>query len=162
MSNVGRPPVPTIIKALRGTLQPGERDGEPQPDGAIYVPPPTELRAEHPIACDFWESTLPLLVRNQMITEVDMTAFAAACLAFEAWTEAERELKLNGAVVKTENGYPIQSPYFSIAAQRRKEVIEYLREFGLTPSSRTRLKIQLIAPGGGSARRDEHQEFFDF
>lgn len=161
---VGRPPVPTWLKGLRGTLRPAERVDEPQPEEAFYIPPPGEL-ASRPIAKEFWEGHLPLLVKNRMITEVDMTAFAMACLAFEAWIEAEEELKTHGATTKTENGYVQQSGYFTIANARRKEVVEMLREFGLTPSSRTKIRIQLVgAPGQHSpgSGRDEHQEFFDF
>lgn len=170
MSQAGRPPVPSFIKALRGTLQPAARDGEPQPEAALYVPPPREL-ADRPYAQEFWEVHLPLLVKNQMISEVDMTAFAAACLAYEAWIHAESELAKpaaegGGHVVTTPNGYKIQSPWVSIAAGRRKEFLEYLREFGLTPAARTRIKIQLLgAPGdGGRERRerDEAQAFLDF
>jgi len=167
MSNAGRPPVPSWLKELRGTLQPADRAGEPQPEDALYIPPPREL-ADRPHAQEFWEVHLPLLVKNRMITEVDMTAFAAACLAYEAWIQAEEQLSKpadqgGGQIVKTQNGYPVQSPWVSIAAGRRKEFLEYLREFGLTPSSRTRIKIQLIgAPGSGARRHDEHQEFFDF
>lgn len=157
MSNAGRPPIPSWLKELRGTLVP--RDGEPQPETALYIPPPREL-ADRPHAQEFWEVHLPLLVKNRMITEVDMTAFAAACLSFEAWITAEEELKSTGCVVKTENGYPVQSPWVSIAAGRRKEFVDFLREFGLTPASRTRIRVQIIGAPGGAA--DEHQQFLDF
>lgn len=162
MSQAGRPALPTWLKELRGTLQPGERAGEPRPDDAVYIPPPREL-ADRPYASEFWEVHLPLLVKNRMITEVDMTAFAAACLAFEAWITAEAELKQSGCVIKTKNEYPIQSPWVAIAAGARKEFLEFLREFGLTPSSRTRIKIQLVGGVAGDAGgRDEHQTYFDF
>lgn len=166
MSQAGRPPVPTWLKELRGTLQPANRAGEPQPQEAIYIAPPREI-ANRALASEFWEVHLPLLVKNRMITEVDMTAFAAACLAYEAWILAEQELQKpaaegGGYVIKTKNEYPIQSPWVSIAAGRRREFLDYLREFGLTPSSRTRIKVQLIGTPGSDAGRDEHQAFFEF
>lgn len=162
MSNAGRPPVPSWLKQLRGTQQPGDGADEPHPDDALYIPPPGEL-ANRPVAKEFWEVHLPLLVKNRMVTEVDMTAFALMCVCFEEMIEAENELKEKGKVLKTENGYLVQSPYVSIAQQRRKEFAEYLREFGLTPSARTRLRIQIIPPGGAAGRaRDEHQAYFEF
>jgi P27 family predicted phage terminase small subunit len=158
MSQAGRPPLPTWLKELRDPSR--ARDvGEPAPEAALYIPPPREL-ADRPHASEFWEVHLPLLVKNRMLTEVDMTAFAAACLAYEAWILAEKDLKDNGAVTKTENGYSVQSAYFTIAASRRKEFVEMLREFGLTPSSRTRIKIQIV--GSPGAERDEQQGFFGF
>jgi P27 family predicted phage terminase small subunit len=161
MSEAGRPPVPTWLKELRGTLQPRQADGEPQPEAAIYIPPPREL-ADRPHASEFWEVHLPLLVKNRMITEVDMTAFAAACLAYEAWIQAEGKVKTEGEVVKTGNGYLVLSPWSTIASSRRKEFIDLLREFGLTPSSRTRIKVQIIPPGAHDGRRSDDQGFFEF
>jgi len=166
MSNAGRPALPSWLKEMRGTLHPARRDGEPKPDDAVYIPPPREL-ADRAHASEFWEVHLPLLVKNRMITEVDMTAFAAACLAYESWILAEEQLRRpaeegGGYIIKTKNDYPIQSPWVSIAAGHRKEFLEYLREFGLTPSSRTRIKIQLIGavPGDGDDGGD--QLFFDY
>jgi P27 family predicted phage terminase small subunit len=160
VSQAGRPPVPTWLKELRGTLQPRDRDGQPAPEDAIYFPPPREL-CDRPHAQEFWEVHLPLLVKNRMITEVDMTAFAAACLAYESWILSEERVKTEGEVIKTGNGYLVLSPYATIAASRRKEFMEYLREFGLTPSSRTKIKVQIIG-GPGERPRDEHQSFFEF
>lgn len=161
MSNAGRPPLPSFVKQLRGTLVAGD-GSEPQPDPAVYIQPPIALKENHPHACDFWEAHLPLLVKNGMISEVDMAGFASACLAYERWLEAEKELGANGKVQKTENGYQVESPYVSIAKQARKEYVEFLREFGLTPSSRTRLKIQLVGAPDGGAREDGDQLFFDY
>jgi P27 family predicted phage terminase small subunit len=164
MSQAGRPRLPSFVKELHGTLQAADI-GEPQPEAALYIPPPREL-AERPYAQEFWEVHLPLLVKNRMITEVDMTAFAVACLSYEAWISAENQLALpaeqgGGQVVKTKNGYEVQSAWVSIAAQRRKEFTDFLREFGMTPSARTRIRIQLLgAPGDGV--RDVDQGFFDF
>jgi P27 family predicted phage terminase small subunit len=162
MSNAGRPPVPTWLKELRGTLQPADAAGEPQPDSALYFPPPAEL-ANRPIAKEYWEVHLPLLVKNRMITEVDMAQFALLCLAFEDLIEAEQDLRTNGKTIRTENGYLVQSPYVSMRAQRWKEYVELCREFGLTPSARTRIKIQIALPGaaGASRERDEAQIFLD-
>jgi P27 family predicted phage terminase small subunit len=163
MSNAGRPPVPTWLKELRGTLQPADQAGEPQPDSSLYVPPPTEL-ANRPIAKEYWEVHLPLLVKNRMITEVDMAQFALLCLAFEDLIEAEQDLRTNGKTIRTENGYLVQSPYVSMRAQRWKEYVELCREFGLTPSARTRIKIQIALPGSSGDRRerDEAQLFLDY
>lgn len=164
MSNAGRPPIPTWLKQLRGTAPAGGELDEPRPEDALYFPPPQDLIADHPIAAEFWRVHLPLMVKAKMLAEVDMTGFALMCVCFEEMLEADRELKENGKVITTENGYKVQSPYVTIAAQRRKEFLEYLREFGLTPSARTRIKIQLIPAGGreAAAARDESQLFFDY
>jgi P27 family predicted phage terminase small subunit len=162
MSQAGRPALPTWLKELRGTLQTGERADEPRPDDALYIPPPRQL-ANRPVAQEYWQVHLPLLVRYRMITEVDMAQFALLCLAFEDLVEAEEDLRTNGKVIKTENGYLVQSPYVSMRSQRWKEYVELCREFGLTPSARTRVKIQISAPGsaGGDDVGDRRQAVLD-
>jgi hypothetical protein len=43
--------------------------------------------------------------------------------------------------VKSPNGFPVQNPYLSVANRAMKQVKEFASEFGLTPSSRTRIAI---------------------
>lgn len=161
MSDAGRPRLPTWLKELRGTLQPGEANDEPRPEGALYVPPPTEIRTR-PVACEYWQTHLPLLVKNRMITEVDMAQFALLCLAFEDFIEADEELRTHGKTQRTENGFLVQSPYVAFRDQAWKRYVDLCKEFGMTPSSRSRVKIQIIGGGAHSPVADEHQGYFEY
>jgi phage terminase small subunit len=79
----GRKPKPTHLKLLAGHL--GHRplnESEPEPEGIDEMAqPPAHLRGEARVE---WARTLPILLRNHMITEVDLNSFAAYCQAY--WT----------------------------------------------------------------------------
>ena len=44
-----------------------------------------------------------------------------------------------GAMVKSPNGYPIQSPYVAIANSQAEIMMRIASEFGFTPASRSRI-----------------------
>ena len=54
-------------------------------------------------------------------------------------------------MVKSPNGYPIQSPYFAIANRRAEIMLRISAGFGVTPASRRRI----------AALPTEHEESFE-
>ncbi len=64
---------------------------------------------------------------------------ALYCQAYGRWVEAEEEAAVHGLVVKTKSGMLIQNPYLGIANRAAKQTQELLVEFGMSPSSRTRV-----------------------
>lgn len=132
----GRKPKPTRLHLLHGN--PGHRKrnrSEPQPN--ICVPtPPTHVRGE---ALKEWKRIAPELEKLGLISKIDRAALAAYCVAYARWCEAEKELK-KGLIVVSPNGYPIPSPYVSIANRALKQIREFATEFGMTPSSRSRVQ----------------------
>src|SRR5471032_2457033 len=76
----GRKPKPTHLKLLAG--HPGHRppnESEPQPDAVDEtMQPPAWLSGEARAA---WAIEFPKLVRNNMITDIDLNAFARYCQA---------------------------------------------------------------------------------
>jgi P27 family predicted phage terminase small subunit len=82
------------------------------------------------------------LSRLGLLTSIDATAFAAYCTVKARWLEAEQALTKTGTVVKSPSGYPILSPYLSVANRALEQMRMYLIEFGLTPASRTRISVR--------------------
>ncbi len=77
-----------------------------------------------------------------LLSRADRPALAAYCTAWSRWVEAEAMVKKFGAIVKSpEKGFPMKSPYLSIADQAMETMRKLLVEFGLTPSSRGRIKV---------------------
>ena len=64
---------------------------------------------------------------------------ALYCQAYGRWVEAEKEAAVHGLVVRTKSGMLIQNPYLGIANRAAKQTQEFLVEFGMSPSSRTRV-----------------------
>ena len=74
-----------------------------------------------------------------ILTEIDMAAFAGYCQAYARWKEAEEFITQHGTIVKTPSGYWQQVPQVSIAQTNLKVMLKFCSEFGLTPSSRSRM-----------------------
>lgn len=142
----GRPPKPTNLKLVQGN--PGRRPiekGETTPDVAIPDCPDhltPEGKAE-------WDRITPLLLRYRLVTEIDTAALALYCQAYGRWKEAERKIAEmrekggDGLLVKAPSGYPIQNPYLAIANRAMEDCHKYLQQFGLSPSARTRVTVNL-------------------
>jgi P27 family predicted phage terminase small subunit len=134
----GRKPQPTALKLLKGN--PGRRplnQDEPRPQ--VRLPRvPDHLSDE---AKREWRRLGRMLVGMGVMTEADGDALALLCTAWARWLEAEGQLRRFGIVIKSPSGYPIQSPYLSIARQSMAELRSLLAEFGLTPASRSRVRV---------------------
>jgi len=132
----GRKPLPTYLRLLAGN--PGKRPlnvNEPKPRASIPRCP-VHLNAE---AKAEWRRMARRLHGLGVLTEVDGTAFALYCQAYGRWVQAEQKLSEFGTVIKGPNGMPVQSPYLSIANRAMDQMRSLLSEFGMTPSSRSRI-----------------------
>lgn len=81
-----------------------------------------------------------------ILTEVDMAAFAGYCQAYARWKEAEEFITQHGTIVKTPSGYWQQVPQVSIAQTYLKIMNRFAEQFGLTPSSRSRIIASDCSP----------------
>jgi P27 family predicted phage terminase small subunit len=132
----GRRPTPTRLKVLTGN--PGKRPlnvDEPRPEVAI-PDCPVELG---PIARGEWDRMAPQLASLRILTQLDRAALAAYCGAYAMWAEATEAIQKYGTMVKSPTGYPVQSPYVSIANRQAEIMMRIASEFGFTPASRSRI-----------------------
>jgi P27 family predicted phage terminase small subunit len=139
----GRRPKPTHLKLLQGN--PGKRPinaHEPKPPLEI-LPVPAELSGR---AKEEWERMAQPLAQLGLLSSIDGAAFAAYCTLAARWRDAEDALKKTGPVVKSPSGYPMLSPYYTIANQSLSQMRAYLTEFGMTPSARSRLAVRNAEP----------------
>ena len=132
----GRRPKPTRLKVLTGN--PGKRPlnmHEPKPEPTIPECP-VELG---PIARREWDRLAGELGKLNLLTALDRAALAAYCGAFALWAEATAAIQQFGTMVKSPTGFPIQSPYVSIANRQAEIMMRIASEFGFTPASRSRI-----------------------
>jgi len=136
MKSAGRKPKPSNVHKLHGN--PGRRkrnQREPKPE--VVVPdPPAHLEGD---ALEEWDRVVPELRALGLISAIDRNSLAAYCQAYARWVEAEAKLKQYGQIVKSPAGYPMQSPYLGIANTALKFMRDFATEFGMTPSSRSRV-----------------------
>ena len=132
----GRKPVPTQLKIVRGTDQPCRvKKDEPKPK-ADNIKQPFELSE---IASSQWDKVVLDLEQAKLLTNIDTHALAMYCESYATWIGAIEMIKSHGVVVKSKNGFPVQSPFFHVANKSFDQMKNMLVEFGMTPSSRTRV-----------------------
>ena len=134
----GRRPKPTEIKLLQGT-QRSDRINRQEPDLKSEIPScPTHIQGE---SRQEWKRITKELGAIGILTRVDRAAIAAYCDAYGRWTKALMKLNEEGLLVKAPSGYPILNPCLSIINSALDQMRKFLTEFGMTPSSRTRINV---------------------
>ena len=92
-----------------------------------------------------------------LLTDLDGELLAAYCDAYARWVVGSRGLQKHGLLTKGLGGAPVRSPYAAIVNQALSQMIRIGAEFGLSPSSRSRIH----AEGGdeGNAEDDFFSRF---
>jgi len=81
-----------------------------------------------------------------LVTTIDKDALAMYCVIFMRWVKAEKMVRDKGEIIKTAAGNIIQNPYLSIANRALEQLNKLGAEFGMTPSSRSRVKVDAADP----------------
>ena len=134
----GRKPKPTRLKVITGN--PGKRPlnlDEPTPEPTI-PDCPSELS---PAAQAEWHRLAGELGKLRVLTNLDRGALASYCAAYALSAEAIEAIQKFGVMVKSPTGFPIQSPYVSIANRQAEIMLRIASEFGFTPASRGRISM---------------------
>lgn len=108
---------------------------EPTPEPRVPDCPP-ELSAA---AQREWQRLTGELAKLRVLTALDRAALAAYCAAYALWAEATEAIGKYGVMIKSPTGFPIQSPYLSIANRQAEIMMRIASEFGFTPASRGRI-----------------------
>ena len=129
--------IPDHIKILKGT---GRKD-RLNPDAPNYeaseIQCPPHFKG---MRREVWMDIVPKLIKAGVATNIDVYALEALC---EKWCEyriAQDSLNERGSVILTRTGVPQLSPYYSVAKQALGDFGKLMTEFGMTASSRTKIK----------------------
>lgn len=143
MSRAGRKPKPTALKVLEGN--PGKRplpENEPKPK-PIAPECPDWLFGE---GRKMWDKLSPQLEHIGLLTSIDGEAFAAACQCWKTFVDCQRYLEEHGLTYKYTNKAgaenEIDRPQVKIGQKALDQFRVFCSEFGLTPSSRTRIEVK--------------------
>jgi P27 family predicted phage terminase small subunit len=161
----GPKPKPTALKIIAGN--PGRRalrDKAAVVANAPMPKPPKELPKE---VRAVWNELGPEMARIGTLSKMFTPAFRMLCENIARRRYLEAQINKHGLLVKSPTGYPVMTPYFYASQKVGADVLRLINEFGLTPSSRSRLDVmpiepEVVAPANTSpdeeAARDE--EFF--
>lgn len=148
MGRRGPAPLPTRLKLLRGN--PGRRplnDREPQPEKARPECP--DWLDDEAKAC--WDDLVPQLEAMGVLTRIEGQALTAYCDTWSRWKRAVLFIREHGEIlpIKDDKGkvkYLQQMPQVAIARSLIQVLHRYQQEFGMTPSSRTRITANAKPP----------------
>jgi P27 family predicted phage terminase small subunit len=148
----GRKPKPIRIKLLSGN--PGKR---PLPEDNVKPPrelprPPAILQG---LARKEWWRIGRTLFDAGLLTQIDVPALVAYCQSYATWCEAQQEIRRSCTVIKSSKGQPMLSPFLKVANIAWQQWTHILTEFGMTPSSRSRVTI-----AKSPAEEAEFERFF--
>ncbi len=135
----GRRPKPTALKLLAGN--PGHRPiNDAEPDAPAARPDAPDYLDE--VASTEWDRVCGILAQMGLLSSADRSALAAYCVCYSRWVDAEKKVKQSGTIVKSpDKGVPIYSPYLNVANRAMEQMVKLSVEFGLTPSSRSRIRL---------------------
>ena len=139
MARPGTKPKPTALKKLAGN--PGRRalnEREPQYDLRSVRVPRGRLNAD---GKRIWRSIAPRLADVGLLTEVDKPALEMMCLHYQVVLEASRIIEKRGIIALGSQGQPVAHPAVTSLNTSSTAFRRWATEFGLTPSSRTRLQV---------------------
>jgi P27 family predicted phage terminase small subunit len=129
---------PTALRLIQGN--PGKRPLATPPQVPAKMPQcPRHL---HGAARAEWKRLAPQLFEAGLLTELDVTALAALCSTWALWTEAKERLESEGLTVSVRGGAVRPSPWIAIASRAQRDMQLLQAEFGLTPASRSRVKVE--------------------
>ena len=107
---------------------------ESKPSRILECPP--ELG---PVARQEWDRIVGELTPMGVLSSVDRGPLALYCAEYAQWIEAMGMVLKHGAMIKSPNGFPMQSPYQTAANRHADTMMRIASEFGFTPASRSRI-----------------------
>lgn len=132
---MGRKPKPAALRILSGTgHRPINDQVKPNP---AKLSPPEWLEEEYH---DKWNGAAKMLNDLGVLMETDLMAFELLVVSYCKWKEAEEKAEIN--IFKSSSGYAFQNPYINIAHKYAQRLHKLLAEFGMTPSSRTKIQVE--------------------
>jgi P27 family predicted phage terminase small subunit len=131
----GSPPIPFVLRKLRGN--PGKRPMKKPPEPAIEAKCPEPPAWLPPYAREEWWRTAPQLHVLGLLSSVDTACFSAYCSSYALWRQASEELEK--LLIETQSGDQRRSPLIKIIADAARDMVSYASAFGMSPLARTRI-----------------------
>ena len=147
MGTRGPKKTPTAVKRARGTYRADRDAGVEVNAGEPPMPSWLSDTAEK-----LWRELAPQLVRENLLTPIDGLVFALLCDTWgtfqtcHEWLDGDPEKMFTAAVTidkegEEHEGSVYQHPIVSIWHKSRNDLLRLSREFGLTPSARSGMRI---------------------
>ena len=135
----GRKPLPRNLRIVQGNA--GHRPIDPDiPDPAVVVDLPRAPAELSVSAQQHWPYFAKLLSDMRVLTDADFPALCMLCESYAIYWEAVEGTKTYGIMAVTPNNHIQRSEYLNLQFKSMDACLKILTEFGLTPSSRMRVR----------------------
>lgn len=145
---MGRVAKPKALKMVQGTYRPAEDPFAGSPEVEPEQPAPPDFLERDGLAK--WHELVPQLYRVSIMTGLDASALAGACIHWQNYVDAVRSIQKDARRQSVSRGLTIktagsnnrrQNPMLGIANNSFREFMAVASKFGLTPADRAKVKI---------------------
>lgn len=137
----GRKPQPRAAKELKGTYR-ADQHNEDEPTPMVFTEAPACPSFLTGHARTAWQTLAEELSSTGVLSKQDLFALETFCASYGEWRTAKGQLRKYGMTHKGEDGRVVVSPYVKIAEDAKKQIKAWANELGVTPSSRSRVKVE--------------------
>lgn len=143
----GRKPLPISMHKLNGnpSKKPLSELYAPEPLLSDECPTAPREVLEDADALEEWNRIVPDLYHAGLIKQIDAGALTQYCCAYSEWITALRSIR-RARLIRNKNGTLSLNPSFKIMRDAAATMLKLLSEFGMTPSSRARLRSTAQQP----------------
>lgn len=142
---------PAALKVIEGR-------GNGRDSGGRKIKSPPAFRRLPPTAPEIlsgealaeWERVVPELQRLNLTKPIDASALAAYCLCWQRLVQAQRLVDEEGLLSTNSQGR-VRHPAVAVVEAASKELRGWAAEFGLTPSSESKVSRQEASGGEGGS-----------
>jgi P27 family predicted phage terminase small subunit len=131
--NPGRRPLdPGVVLPGADLAEPDWRDVFP--NGGDPAARGQNTRARNTASAE-WRRVVPVLIRSAGLADVDLALVRDYCVCVARIDQGERSISRDGALMEGERGWQ-KNGWSTLNSQYRAQLKIYIRELGLSPSSR--------------------------
>ncbi len=138
---------PEAVKQLAGTSRPDRISPDAVTVAPFEKPPkcPSHLKG---VAKYMWERTTAELTGMGVLTQVDLRGVEIYCSLYARWRAAEDYLAKHGYYTYggKEGDVMVASPAVKISLDCSVQMKSWMGEFGVTPASRSKVKVEKKTP----------------
>lgn len=153
MGKGGRKPKPTAEKEAMGITD-QRRINENEPQYEASLPECPEYLNEY--ATEQWNTLVPILFKQGLMTDTYVVAFTTFCEAWGRWREAVKQLSNEKLTIPGRyEGQTTKNPLIAIIHEAYSELKQQYPNFGLTPADAQNVNAKPLKPKEDNTPKSE-------
>jgi P27 family predicted phage terminase small subunit len=160
MARRGPPPIPEALRKLSGKRHRKKEDKSTLPTVTVGVPKVPSHLGHDPIALAMWVQLCKHLKKMRVLGPQDGIVLEGMCMAYSRALKADALVRKEGMFITQRRRGRVVHPAVKISEKAWRDVRVFSQEFGLTPSSATR--VRAVSASSAQEEAAEEAEAFLF